>query len=116
VVTNRRRQRKVVPSNEMFKGESQPSGDLAGVFEYDGEVAYFYLCRRTAPENEKVVSAIHVLTGKPDFGAEDVSIAWDDHRRKVVSGFAGGCGRSSMSKQARRTVGTTTHELRRRYR
>lgn len=39
VVTNRRRQREVMPSNGMFKGELQPSGDIAGVFEYDGEVA-----------------------------------------------------------------------------
>jgi hypothetical protein len=30
-------------ANEMFESASRANGDLAGVFEYDGETGYFYL-------------------------------------------------------------------------
>ncbi len=61
-------------SDEIFADASRSAGDLAGVFEFDGETAYFYLYR--VGEEQKVLDAIHVLSAKPDFGKEDIAIRW----------------------------------------
>lgn len=51
---------------EMFQSAVRSSGDLAGVFEYDGETGYFYLYQTGAMGN-KILSANHILTGPADF-------------------------------------------------
>jgi len=66
-----------MPTDEMFDSQLRSGGDFAGVFEFDGDVAYFYLYDTTKPENEKVLGAIRVLTGTPDFEEDDVAIRWD---------------------------------------
>jgi hypothetical protein len=69
--------------SEMFESSLRTCGDLAGVFECDGETGYFYLYEERANEGQKVAGAIHVLTGSPDFGQEDVSVVWDTSERFV---------------------------------
>jgi hypothetical protein len=70
-------------TNEIFESAQRPAGDLAGVFEYDGEVGYFYLYQIKGEQDRKVVGAIRVLTGPPDFDERDVSIRWDATENKV---------------------------------
>ncbi len=69
--------------DEMFDSSVRSSGDLAGVFEYDGETGYFYLYETDGGEAHKVLGAIHVLSGEPDFSEEDVAIQWDQASRRV---------------------------------
>jgi hypothetical protein len=70
-------------ANEIFKSTVQTNGHLAGVFEFDGEIGYFYLYEANEYSNEKVVAAIQVINGIPDFGEEDVTILWNVAQRMV---------------------------------
>ena len=66
--------------NEMFDSAIRSTDDKAGVFEYDGETAYFYLYETKGNLGHKVVGAIHILTGMSDFKQKDVAIhieIWD---------------------------------------
>ena len=72
-----------MPKDEMFDSQLRSIGDFAGVFEFDGEVAYFYLYDTTKAEKEKTLGAIRVLTGTPDFEEEGVAICWDESEGKV---------------------------------
>jgi hypothetical protein len=70
--------------NEMFANLARSTGDLAGVFEYDGEAGYFYLYRTMGAAAAKVIDALHVVSGHIDFAANDVSIQWDESETKVA--------------------------------
>ncbi len=70
-------------TDEMFDSRLRATGDLAGVFEFDGDVAYFYLYSTAEPEQKKVLGAIRVLVGMPDFAEQDVAICWDNTESKV---------------------------------
>jgi hypothetical protein len=70
-------------ASEMFEIAVRANRDLAGVFEYDGETGYFYLYEMKGDEGQKVISAIHLITGIPDFREEDISILWDSLERMV---------------------------------
>ena len=67
-------------SRELFDQAVRRAGDLAGVFEYDGETGYFYLYDM---EN-KVIDAIHVLTGDLEMSADEVKVRWDDDEFRVA--------------------------------
>jgi|SRR5215471_7761908 len=66
-----------MPTNDMFQSAVRPDGDLAGVFEYDEDTGYFYLYETKGNEGRKIVSAIQVIVGSPDFEEGDVTILWD---------------------------------------
>ncbi|HZC95933.1 MAG TPA: DUF2251 domain-containing protein [Bradyrhizobium sp.] len=70
--------------NEIFADLVRSSGDLAGVFEYDGEAGYFYLYRTKGTDGAKIIDALHVVSGQIDFTRNDVSIQWDDSETKVA--------------------------------
>lgn len=70
-------------SEEIFESCVRTAEDLAGVFEFDGETAYFYLYETSADQGQKILGAIHIFSGTPDFTAEDVSIRWDPTENKV---------------------------------
>ena len=64
-------------SEKVFESCVRSAGDLAGVFEYDGETGYFYLCATGAAGEARVLEAIHVLSGEASFAASDIAIEWD---------------------------------------
>lgn len=68
--------------HEMFESAARAAGDLAGVFEYDGDTGYFYLYV-TDEGCHKVADAIHILSGEPDFSESDLSVRWDAEEHKV---------------------------------
>lgn len=70
-------------STEIFDSSVRSKGDLAGVFEHDGETGYFYLCRARGDAVEAIIDRIHVVSGEPDFGETDVSVRWDRREEKV---------------------------------
>ena len=63
-------------TQEIFDDCVRSLGDLAGVFEYDGETGYFYLYDLGGDTNKKIIDAIHIVTGQLDFGENDVCIRW----------------------------------------
>jgi hypothetical protein len=69
--------------DEIFDSAVRPAGDLAGVFEYDGETGYFYLYATGGGAGQRVLDSIHVLSGEPDFAKSDISICWDSEEQKV---------------------------------
>jgi len=69
--------------HEIFKGSVRSCGDLAGVFEFDGETGYFYLYDQTREPTQKLIDQIRILGSKPDFGDHDVGVRWDDSEKRV---------------------------------
>jgi hypothetical protein len=70
-------------SDEIFESAVRSVGDLAGVFEYDGETAYFYLYETARIEGEKVGDSIHVASSAADLAPDDVSVRWNTSETKV---------------------------------
>lgn len=70
-------------TKEIFDSSARSAGDLAGVFEYDGETSYFYLYETEGEEGQRVIDSIHVLSGAPDFGEDDISIRWNAKEDQV---------------------------------
>ena len=67
----------------MFDDSARSKGDLAGVFEYDGEVGYFYLCECGGDAGQKVASAIRILSGEANFEQADLAVRWDESEKRV---------------------------------
>jgi len=70
-------------TDEIFSSQVRSIGDLAGVFEFDGDTGYFYFYRTTEPQGQKVIGSIRVFSGMPDFEEEDVAVCWDETESKV---------------------------------
>ena len=68
---------------EMFDSHVRSSGDLAGVFEHDGDTGYFYLYKTGGEAGHRILDYIRIISGNPDFGEEDLSIRWDQGEQKV---------------------------------
>jgi hypothetical protein len=68
---------------EIFESVSRSAGDLAGVFESDGETGYFYLYDTKAGENTRIVNAIRMFVGAPDFSEAEILIRWDIEEQNV---------------------------------
>ena len=68
---------------EIFESAIRSAGDIAGVFEFDGEISYFYLYSTGANKGEKVLDSILITTDVPDFKESDVAIKWDAEENKV---------------------------------
>ena len=87
--------------DEIFDSAVRSAGDLAGVFEYDGETGYFYLYATEGDAGRKVLDSIHILSGDPDFADANISVRWDSEEQKVglfirdVLWAAFDCGRRS---------------------
>jgi hypothetical protein len=74
---------------DLFESAIRSSGDLAGVFEFDGETGYFYLYRLNAPEGNKVLDAIKITVGRPPYSAADLTIEWSADDLLVCLKIAG---------------------------
>lgn len=62
-------------NDDLFDSSVRPQGDFAGVFEYDGETGFFYLCRAGSSGN-KVLKAVRVVVGPPGFTQGEVTVKW----------------------------------------
>ncbi len=65
-------------SNEVFDSQVNSDGSLAGVYEYEDDVGYFYLYDLARPEGQKIIGAIRVLVGSVHYALKDLSIRWSD--------------------------------------
>jgi hypothetical protein len=73
-----------VLAEDTFESAVRSGGDLAGVFEYDGDTGYFYLYSTPhSAAGQKVLGSIYIISGTPDFSEEDLHIRWDRNERRV---------------------------------
>lgn len=70
-------------TDEIFESSVRSSGDLAGVFEYDGDTAYFYLYKIENESGQKVMSAIQIVFGQSNISQTNVAVRWDASETKV---------------------------------
>ncbi|MGT2509650.1 hypothetical protein [Cupriavidus basilensis] len=68
---------------DIFGSSVRVAGDLAGVFEFDGEAGYFYLYSVNSKTGNRVKGAIQLLAGTADLSEEDVLVRWDVNERFV---------------------------------
>jgi len=69
---------------ELFESSMNENTGLAGVFEFDGEVAYFYLYDASDEANPKVVDSLHIFSGSTDLQESDILVKWDSPGRRVA--------------------------------
>ena len=69
---------------DIFESSVRSTGDVAGVFEFDGEAGYFYLYRLDAEVGNKVLGAIHISSKSPDYRADDIDIVWTMDEKFVL--------------------------------
>ena len=70
-------------TSELFESAVRGKGDLAGVFEYDGETAYFYLYDTSDENAQKIIDSVHLFSEPTDLQDADVEVRWDDAGRRV---------------------------------
>jgi hypothetical protein len=68
----------------IFTSKVRSAGDLAGVFEYDGETGYFYLYDQRRERGQMVFDAIQVVSSVADFQEPDVQVVWDATETRVA--------------------------------
>jgi hypothetical protein len=69
---------------EIFDSATRLTGDMAGVFEYDGETGYFYLYKMDSVFGNKIIDSIRICLGTIDFTDSDISIKWDSQNQLVA--------------------------------
>ena len=69
--------------SEVFESSVRSRGDLAGVFEYDGEEGYFFLFDLTKDKGKQGSGVISLNSATPDFKVSDVSIKWNQSEEIV---------------------------------
>jgi hypothetical protein len=70
-------------AKDVFQSATRSLGDFAGVFEYDGDAAYFYLYSLMNDDGQKIVGAVHLPLGEAGVVESDVKIKWDEPEEKV---------------------------------
>lgn len=70
-------------ATDIFVDRTNARGDYAGVFEADENVSYFYLYNIIEGSDGRIVEAVQVHHGVPNFTAEDVQVRWYDEDTKV---------------------------------
>ena len=75
----------IVVENDIFKIFTRSTGDVAGVFEYDGEVGYFYLYDLRMEKGKQIAGAIYVYarSENSDLRGSDISIKWNNSQEIV---------------------------------
>jgi hypothetical protein len=68
---------------EIFESAVRTNGDLAGVFEFEGKISYFYLMQTSNADSQKIIGAIRICADHPDFEAKDVLVKWDEEEEYV---------------------------------
>jgi hypothetical protein len=68
---------------DIFVSKLNDTGELAGVLEADDDVSYFYLYKTVNDPGARIVGALNLLSGVPDFTTSDVDIRWFENGTKV---------------------------------
>lgn len=69
--------------DELFESAVRSSGDLAGVFEFDGEVGYFYLCVTGEKQDSKILDSMGIFLNTPMSSLPSIAVEWDASEQNV---------------------------------
>jgi hypothetical protein len=69
--------------DEIFESAMRSAGDLAGVFEFDGEVSYFYLYRVSALSGNEILDAMKISVADSAIELGDVRVRWSADEKLV---------------------------------
>ncbi|MBB3384491.1 MULTISPECIES: DUF2251 domain-containing protein [unclassified Rhizobium] len=69
--------------DELFESAVRSIGDIAGVFEFDGEAGYFYLCVIDEKQDSKIIDAIGVFLNTPMSSLPSIAVEWDASEQNV---------------------------------
>jgi hypothetical protein len=69
--------------DEMFDSAVRSAGDMAGVFECDGETNFFYLYQIFSKGESTILGAVSVSFGTPISKLSDIKIIWSDDENIV---------------------------------
>jgi hypothetical protein len=72
-----------IVGQDIFDSAIRSPGDLAGVFEYDGETGYFYLFEVGGRGGARILSAIHIVSGPLNVGDAEIDVRWDESEDRV---------------------------------
>jgi len=75
--------------SEIFESSVRSHGDLAGVFEYDGEDSYFFLFDLTKDKGKQCSGVISVNSADADLETSDIAIKWS-RSEDIVGLYIGG--------------------------
>jgi hypothetical protein len=71
-------------TDDLFIESMRPEGDFAGVFEYDGEIGYFYLYRLPGENGDgKIDGSIEIVKGKLTFEPNELEVRWSAEQDRV---------------------------------
>lgn len=73
----------MVGKPDVYASSVRAAGDRGAFFEYDGDVAYFYLVDMRASAGKGIVGAIHVFSGVRALREADVDVRWNDDSSRV---------------------------------
>lgn len=68
---------------DIFANKIDLRNRYAGVFEADDDVSWFYLHDLGAAEGKRILGAVQVHRGPPNFDESDVEVRWFDDETKV---------------------------------
>jgi len=68
---------------EVFESAVRSTGDYAGVFEFDGDVGFFYLYKNQANHGNKVQDSIRIFSDDADLAESDIVVQWNMDERSV---------------------------------
>jgi hypothetical protein len=69
--------------NERFESSVRSAGDLAGVFEHDGDTGYFYLYEPGGAGGQAIVGYLLVMSGARSVEVGAVEVRWDADEQVV---------------------------------
>lgn len=75
--------------DDIFDSALRSKGDLAGVFEFDGDSSYFYLYKVDEVAGNEVVDAILIGAGLPDFDESNIELVWSPDESVVALKIGG---------------------------
>ena len=79
--------------DDIFESSVRGSGDIARVFEFDGETSYFYLyCVGEDNGGNNILCAIKISSEEPDYEASDLEIMWSNDESFVGLALRGRMG------------------------
>jgi hypothetical protein len=64
-------------TNEIFKSRSRSAEDVAGVFECDGAVGYFYLYECPRGARNRIIASVRIGRKFMDSDPNNIVIKWD---------------------------------------
>jgi hypothetical protein len=62
--------------NEIYDSSIRPCGDIAGVFEFDGVVSYFYICNVNSSGDPTIRNSVLVDVDRRQISTSQIKIVW----------------------------------------